>query len=233
MSHDDFDFEPIRGLPALLPPGETLLWQGEPDWKSLAIRAYHVRKVAVYFALLVLWRIAVGIGNSQSATAILLSCAFLVALGGIAIGVLTLLAYMSARATVYSITSRRVIIRHGVAVPMTLNLPFKRIEAVGLGRFRDGTGDIALTVAASDRVGLVVTWPHVRPRRYARPEPSLRALKGAVRAAEILAAALAADAGCDPAPMMSSKPPSPELASGEPARPAAIRPRAAATAGIA
>jgi len=27
MSDHDFDFEPIRGLPALLPAGEKLLWQ--------------------------------------------------------------------------------------------------------------------------------------------------------------------------------------------------------------
>ena len=54
MRHDDFEFEPVRGLPAMLPPGERLLWQGNPAWRSLAIRAYHVRKVALYFAVLVL-----------------------------------------------------------------------------------------------------------------------------------------------------------------------------------
>ena len=37
MSDHDFDFEPIRGLPALLPAGEKQLWQGSPHWKSQAI----------------------------------------------------------------------------------------------------------------------------------------------------------------------------------------------------
>ena len=32
MSHDDFAFEPRRGLPAVLPDGERLLWQGSPRW---------------------------------------------------------------------------------------------------------------------------------------------------------------------------------------------------------
>jgi hypothetical protein len=54
MSHDDFEFEPIRGLPAMLPAGERLLWQGTPNWRGLAVRSYHVRKIAAYFAFLAL-----------------------------------------------------------------------------------------------------------------------------------------------------------------------------------
>ena len=65
MSHEHFDFEPVRGLPALLPAGEKLLWQGSPDWRSLAVRAYHVRKIAIYFLLLVLWRIGIGISSGH------------------------------------------------------------------------------------------------------------------------------------------------------------------------
>ncbi|MEM9764435.1 MAG: PH domain-containing protein, partial [Pseudomonadota bacterium] len=33
MPHDDdFRSEPVRGLPALLPKGERILWQGAPSW---------------------------------------------------------------------------------------------------------------------------------------------------------------------------------------------------------
>ena len=195
MSHDDFEFEPIRGLPALLPEGERLLWQGAPDWKSLAVRAYHVRKVALYFSVLVLWRIGVGIGSAHSPTAIAVSCAFLLALGGIAIGVLSLLAYFAARATVYSITSRRVLLRHGVAVPMTMNVPFKVIETAQLKLFADRTGDVAIGVTKAERIGYLITWPHLRPGFITRPQPSLRSLADASRAAEVLGLALAADAG--------------------------------------
>jgi hypothetical protein len=195
MSHDDFDFEPTPGLPAELPTGETLLWQGVPNWKSLAVRAYQVRKVAIYFAILVLWRAGVGIGNGQGVATVLLGCAFIALLGVIVIGMLSTLAYFSARSTVYSITSRRVLLRHGVAVPMTMNLPFKQIEAAALRGFADGTGDIALTLTASERIGFLITWPHVRPGRFKRPEPSLRALPDAQHAADILSAALAVEAG--------------------------------------
>lgn len=221
MSHDDFEFEPIRGLPAMLPAGERLLWQGNPDWKSLAVRAYHVRKVALYFSALVLWRIGVGIKNAHSPSAIAVSCAFLLTLGGIAIGVLSLLAYLGSRATVYSITSRRVLLRHGVAVPMTLNVPFKVIETAQLRMFADATGDIALGVISSQRIGYLITWPHLRPGFVTRPQPSLRALPDAGRAAEILGLALAADAGVAAQRIDANVPP--PIATG-------LRPRTAAVA---
>ena len=52
----EHDSEPVRGLPEPLPPGETLLWQGSPRWWSLALDAYRVRALAVYFGVIVLAR---------------------------------------------------------------------------------------------------------------------------------------------------------------------------------
>ncbi len=195
MSHDDFEFEPVRGVPAGLPEGERLLWQGSPEWMSLAIRAYHVRKVAVYFLLLVLGRIALGFQGAHSASSIVLSSLFLLALGVSAIGILCVLAYFTSRATVYSITSQRILLRHGVAVPMTLNVPFKSIEAAELASFADHTGDVAIRVVTGQRVGYLITWPHLRPGRLAHPQPAFRALADARRAAQILGSALNAEAG--------------------------------------
>ena len=56
MSQDDFAFEPVPGLPALPPDGETILWQGRPAGFALAREAYKVNWIAGYFALLVLYR---------------------------------------------------------------------------------------------------------------------------------------------------------------------------------
>jgi hypothetical protein len=195
MSHNDFEFEPQPGLPAPLPAGESLLWQGSPHWQSLAVRAYHVRKVVLYFAGLTLWRIGVGIHDHHAAYDILVSSAFLVTLGAIAAGVLSLLAYLNARSTIYSITTRRVLLRHGVAVPLTMNVPFDAIEAADVSHFRDGTGDISLTVPAAQRIGYLISWPHVRPGRITRPSPSLRGLADLSHAAALLAGALAAHHG--------------------------------------
>jgi hypothetical protein len=195
MNHDDFAFEPIRGLPALLPRGEVLLWQGAPDWKSLAVRGYHVRKVAVYFVALALGRICFGVANGHTASAIMISCALLLVMGSVAIAVLSLLAYLSGRSTVYSITSSRVLLRHGIAVPMTMNIPFTLIESAALKTYADGTGEIALSLSAEQRVGYLITWPHLRPGQITRPQPSFRALTDAPLAAQILGSALAADPG--------------------------------------
>ena len=49
----EHDSEPVHGLPAVLPPGEKLLWQGSPQWRSLALNAYRVRALTIYFTVIV------------------------------------------------------------------------------------------------------------------------------------------------------------------------------------
>jgi len=48
----EHEWEAAPGLPAPLPQGETVLWQGSPDWRQLALHAFHVRKIAIYFGLM-------------------------------------------------------------------------------------------------------------------------------------------------------------------------------------
>ena len=55
--------EPVRGLPAPLPAGETLLWQGGPAWWPLARSAFHFNKIAIYFGLMIAWRIATSLSE--------------------------------------------------------------------------------------------------------------------------------------------------------------------------
>jgi hypothetical protein len=200
MSHDDFAFEPRRGLPGVLPPGERLLWQGTPNWRGLAVRSFHVRKIAAYFAFLALWRVATGVAGDQSVKSLAIGAGFIAVLGVAAIATLAGLAYLNARSAVYSITTRRVLVRQGVAVPVTLNLPLQYIEAAGLRLFRDGTGDIAMTIGEAQRIAFLINWPHLKPGRFTRPEPSFRALDDARGAARILSGALAAESMPDESP---------------------------------
>jgi len=65
---------------------------------------------------------------------------------------------------------------------------------------RDGTGDIALSVRDEERIGYLILWPHARPWRYARPEPSLRGLGDVDAVASLLSQALASNAGLQSAP---------------------------------
>ena len=191
----EHDYEPVRGLPAPLPPGENLLWQGSPRWQTLAVRAFHVRKVAVYFAVLLALRGSRGALDGATLGPEIATTAALGALALLAIGLLMLLAWLSARSTVYTITDRRVVMRFGVALSLTLNVPFKVIESAAVRIRHDGTGDIPLELKQGEKLGYLVNWPHVRPWHFMQPQPMLRALPDVAHAAETLARALAAAAG--------------------------------------
>ena len=67
MSHDDFDFEPIRGLPKRLPPGERILWQGAPDASAFAYRFLRLPHLTGYFIALVAWVVASALLDGGSA----------------------------------------------------------------------------------------------------------------------------------------------------------------------
>ena len=58
MPHDDFQVEPVRGLPEAPPEGEKILWQGAPATWALAKEALAIHWVAGYFVLLATWRAA-------------------------------------------------------------------------------------------------------------------------------------------------------------------------------
>lgn len=190
----EYDSEPVPGLPAHLPAGEVILWQGAPSWKSLARRALHVRKAAIYFALLLAWSVVSALYDGHGLGGAMGSLLWLLVLSCAAVGLLSLLAWLIARTTLYTVTNRRVVMRFGVALPMSINLPFKKIESASLATFADGSGDIPLVLGGEDRISYLIMWPHVRPWRIARPEPMLRALPEASVVAETLSRALAAAA---------------------------------------
>ncbi len=186
----EFAFEPVHGLPENLPPGEALRWQGAPNWRVLARRAFYVRTVAFYFGLLMLLRLAVLIAEGISLRDAMLWSLWMVTLALVAIGILTLLAWLYGRSTVYSITDRRVVIRFGVALPMAVNIPFKSIESAGLRTYPDGSGDIPLVLSEAQKVSYLIMWPNVRPWRFSNAQPMLRSIPEAATVAEILAEAL-------------------------------------------
>lgn len=207
---NEFEHEPIPGLPAALPAGETILWQGAPDWRRLAIEAYHVRKVASYFAILAAWSMASAIADGEAARGVQ-ALGWLLAFAAVGLAILLALAWTVARTTIYTITSHRVVIRHGVALPMAVNLPFSKIEQAAARIDATGGGDIPLALSSRDHLAWLVMWPHARPWRVARAEPMLRALADAQTAARILVTALqaaSADAAAPkPAPVASEPAP--------------------------
>jgi hypothetical protein len=182
----EHDFEPIRGLPADLPEGEEILWQGAPDARLLAEQAFHIRAVAAYFGLMLLWRAGEGLVSGEAAGTILIRLAGVAPLALAGLAVLAFLAWLNARTTVYTITNRRVVLRFGAAFTKAINLPFTVLEDASLETLPGGGGNLALKLKAPNKIALLMLWPHARPWRLAAPEPTLRAVRDAEAAAQVL-----------------------------------------------
>lgn len=183
----EHEVEPIRGLPGLLPKGETILWQGGPDWWTLARAAFHVRGVSLYFAALAM--LSLVMGSVFGTVALIIS-------GVLCVGLLALIAWGVGRTTVYTLTNRRLVLRIGIALPKCINLPLSLVRAADLRPLRHGHGDLALAMEHKGRkLGYLLLWPHARPWKLRDPQPMLRALPDAQGVAALLADACAALAG--------------------------------------
>jgi hypothetical protein len=153
--------------------------------------------VAGYFAVLAVWRAAALRADGESLASAVTTALWFIPLALACIAILLLLAWLAVRTTTYTITSRRVILQAGVAVPISMNIPFSKIASAALRPYKDGSGDIPLELIGGERVPYLAIWPHARPWRYTRPEPMLRAIPGAAAVAAILADALAATGPVD------------------------------------
>ena len=93
---------------------------------------------------------------------------------------------MSARSTLYTLTNKRVVMRIGIVLTLTFNLPFKRIVGASLKAQSAGTGDIALALHHEDRIGWFHLWPHQRAWHITRPQPTLRCVSDSQEVGQLL-----------------------------------------------
>jgi len=199
----------IRGVNEPLPPGERILWEGKPSRAALARHAFHTRKLAVYFTVVItMW--VLNTRGEISADQFQLMFELQVGLALAAIGFAYLLAYVAGRTTVYAVTDRRVVMQIGIVLPMTINIPLPFVEAASTRLFGDGTGQIALQLPDGERLAYLALWPHVRPWRLRHPEPMLRGLTDAAAVGEVLRQAAL---GAAPVPVMASPAPDALVAS--------------------
>lgn len=186
MSHDDFKFEPVRGLPEALPADEHILWQGSPNPWRLAVEALKIKWIAGYFIVLAFWRIGVSSTDYTLTESMAHGIPFILA-GALACLVIYGLATVQARSAVYTLTNKRVALRIGAALTMTLNLPYTQIKNANLDLRQGGTGTVAFELKGETRFSFLMTWPHVRPWHVSRTQPSLRCIPQAERVAHIFA----------------------------------------------
>ncbi|WP_396594064.1 photosynthetic complex putative assembly protein PuhB [Brevundimonas sp. R86498] len=198
--------EPIRGLPGHLPAGEHILWQGAPDWRTLSRSALKAHWVAVYFGGQAVWNVGSQMASGAALAPALGIGVLTLAVGAVAVGLLVLYAWLNARTTVYTLTNKRFVLRHGVALSKCFNIPYPTIAAAGLKVDAKGVGDIPLGLAKGYKVAYPHLWPHARPWRIVTPEPMMRALPEAATVAEMLSRQLQLAARAADKPFVAEAP---------------------------
>ncbi|MEE4276915.1 MAG: photosynthetic complex putative assembly protein PuhB [Halieaceae bacterium] len=190
MSVAEHEHEPVRGLPDYLPDGEELVWRGEPSFRVMALRVFHMRAVAVYLTLLLCAHFSVQMYNGASLSEVLAGSSWMLALGVLALAILALLAWAYTRSTVYTVTNKRVVLRFGVAIPMMVNLPLTIVGSADLRRYADGSGDITLTLSQKKKLSYTLLWPNIKPWQFKPVVPSMRCLPDVDAAAAAVAEAV-------------------------------------------
>ena len=162
-----------------LGPSEQMVWEGGPTFKSMLVRLYHVRAVAVYGVGLILADVVQAKLKGLTLWPALEAAgpATLTTVGAIAI--FAALAWCSARTTRYTVTSHRVVMQCGLALPKTIGIPLTQIAGVAVRVRGDGTGDITLLPKPGSKLMYAKLWPFARPWHLRKPEPMLRDVPGA------------------------------------------------------
>lgn len=190
MSHDDFEVEPVPGLPANLPEGEHIVWQGSPDKKTFAHSILHTRKIMFYFGILAIWNLGTALYDGRSLYDAFFTITTLLIGGAVVLGLIMWYSRAIERTTIYTITNRRVVMRFGIALPVTFNYPFAQIETANVKPVNDNAGIITLGLKEHTKISWLILWPHVRPWKLAKPEPAMRVINDVENVAKLLSGQL-------------------------------------------
>ncbi len=204
----EHELEPQYGLPERLPANEKILWQGSPDAAVLARSAFHLRKLVLYFGALMAVHAATVMAGGAGLLDILLALVWPTGLSALALAGVWTLAWLTARTAVYTVTDRRVVMRIGIVLTLTFNLPLRTIETAALRKGSAGHGDIVLALKGPDHIAYLHLWPHARPWHVTRTQPMLRAIPEAAMVAGVLQQAWSAQTGVavEPLPASPSSP---------------------------
>lgn len=173
-----------------LPAGETVLWRGKPDWRHLALDAFHAPWIALYFVGIGTWHLATTLHDGGTRAGALAAASSVVVPLVISLSLVSLLAWLSARSTAFTLTDRRLVMRYGVALPALVNVPLDLVEAMRVRRGFAGRGDLAFTLPRAGRLAFHQLWPYARPWYLFPAAPMMRAVPRVAEASAIFASAL-------------------------------------------
>lgn len=181
----------LPGIPHPLPKGERVLWHGAPAARLLARHTFHQRAIALYFAVLIAaWGLYASADGD--AASLLPALAGRVALAVVVLVIAEGLARAVAATTQYTLTDKRLVLRIGIVLPMSINVPYTLIESIDLREFADRSGQIAIRLVRGQRIAYIALWPHCRAFAFAQPSPVLRGLRAPKEVGVLFADALRA-----------------------------------------
>ena len=182
----EHELEPEYGLPERLPVAERIVWQGSPDARDVFRQVFHARGLVLYFTLILGLQIVFNHQPDQGLSASLAQASWIVLPAALAIALFGAMAWLVAKTTVYTITTKRVIMRIGIVLNVTFNLPFGRIASADVSLRPSGHGDLALSLVADDKIAFLHLWPHAKPWSFRQPVPMLRCLPAVARVGALL-----------------------------------------------
>ncbi|MEM7527470.1 MAG: photosynthetic complex putative assembly protein PuhB [Pseudomonadota bacterium] len=185
---------PCGASPRCSPKASRCCGKARPSWKALALRGVATKFVMGWLAIIVAWKISALIGGTLTLVEAARLLLMQLCLAAVAVGIFAGIAYATAEQTIYTITNRRVVLRFGLMMDLSVNLPFTQIGKLDLRRHRDGTGDLVLGLQGDlQGLSIIHIWPNSLPWHWFSPTPMLRALPEPDHAGQILADALKAD----------------------------------------
>ena len=190
----------MRPLSAKLPDGERMLWQGKPSAVAFLKQIFHVNLIVAYIGLLLGWCLITGAQSGHLGDAAFAALRF-AGLSAVALALFAMLSWCLSWSTTYTITSARVVMEYGFALPKCVSIPFASVDGASLRQAGSASGDLVLDLRQGEKVSYLLMWPHVRPGSLMRAQPMLRALADVHSPATILSRALAASSGQMPVPL--------------------------------
>ncbi|MFN8667757.1 MAG: photosynthetic complex putative assembly protein PuhB [Gemmatimonadaceae bacterium] len=187
----------IQGIDEPLPEGEEILWSGSPQPRAVARHVIHERGWLVYLAMLAVGVVVSASGTHSFGDVVKLAIPPLLVMAVVWVAIRGY-ASQIAKTTEYVITSRRLVLRAGVAFPIVINVPLRMVDEAGMRVFPDGTGEVQVRLSPKVKLAYIALWPHVETLRHlANPRPKLRGLADPKGVGEALSRAIAADAARD------------------------------------
>jgi len=176
MNGHTHEFEPTFGFPESLPASEKVLWQGNPCAWLIARRIFFLPHLFFYFLIFSCLALIVN-GDVLTLKDLFVKFLSYMSLGMVAIFILLAISFLISSTTMYSITDKRVVMRIGIVLNLSLNIPFSKIETAELKAYPDKSGDISLNLVPDNKIAYLHLWPHCRPWFFSSPRPRLSCLK--------------------------------------------------------